>query len=265
LQVQINGLDSDCFPSESPGLTAIKPLAEDVDEIRISKQTADKLFKALPKNGYIPALQNAYVGQDGDKPVIAVTDLESSQIFRTEEVTGQFPDLDALKKDYPKARVCIDAYYLNELCKVLRDFHGLKQGESPIILELWGESDAVVMSAKNDDGQKLRAYLMPMTFDDKAYRFRTPQELAKETERVAKEQAEAEQAEVEALKKAEEAPNPHEQEEAEEDKDALSSYVKEEDDPAQQPDTGEDLDTSHLDEPDRGLSDPDAGKTFDSE
>lgn len=197
LQVQINGLDSDCFPSESPGLTAIKPLDKDVDEIRISKQTADKLFKALPKNGYIPALNNAYVGQDGDKPVIAVTDLESSQIFRTEEPHGAFPDLEALKKDYPKAKVCIDAYYLNELCKVLRDFHGLKQGESPIILELWGQGDAVVISAKNDEGQKLRAYLMPMTFEDKEFRFRTPQELKKEAE---KETVEAE-----------EAPNPEEQ------------------------------------------------------
>lgn len=208
LQVQINGLDNDCFPSSSPGLTAIKPLDEDIDEIRLSKQTADKLFKALPKNGFIPALRNAYVGQDGDKPVVAVTDLESSQIFRTEEVNGAFPDLDALKKEYPKARVCIDAYYLNELCKVLRDFHGLKQGDSPIILELWGESDAVVLSAKNDEGQKLRAYLMPMTFEDKEFRFRTPEALKAEAEREAKETAEAE-----ALKTAEaEAPNPHEEE-----------------------------------------------------
>lgn len=207
LQVQINGLDNDCFPDQAPGLTAIKPLDEDVDEIRLSKQTADKLFKALPKNGFIPALRNAYVGQDGDKPVVAVTDLESSQVFRTEENVGAFPDLDALKKDYPKARVCVDAYYLNELCKVLRDFHGLKQGESPVILELWDKNDAVVMSARNDEGQKLRAYLMPMTFDDKEFLFRTPGELKAEAEREAKETAEAE-----ALKKAEaEAPNPHEQ------------------------------------------------------
>ncbi len=276
LRVQTNGLENAAFPSQVPGLTAIKPVDKDVEEIRLSKQTADKLFKALPKNGLLPVLQNAYIGQDDDKPVIAVTDLDSSQIFRTEEVTGQFPDLDALKKEEPpKARVCLDAFYLNEMCKVLRDFHSLKQGDCPILFELWEKGDCIVMSARNDTGQKLKAYLMPMDFDEDEFQFRTPEQLEKEAERRAKEQ--------EAAAKA---PGPHEIEpdgpDIDEPEDALSNIYKgddvmttppenvglkpETDEDPEDIDTGEDLDTSHLDEkPDRGLSDPDAGKTFDSE
>ena len=275
LRVQTNGLENAAFPSQVPGLTAIKPVNEDVEEIRLSKQTADKLFKALPKNGLLPVLQNAYIGQDDDKPVIAVTDLDSSQIFRTEEVTGQFPDLDALKKsEEPKARVCLDAFYLNEMCKVLRDFHTIKQGECPILFELWEKGDCIVMSARNDTGQKLKAYLMPMEFDEDEFQFRTPEQLEKEAERRAKEQEEAAKA-----------PGPHENEpdgpDIDEPQDALSNIyqgddvmttppenvgLKPDDEDPDRHDTGEDLDTSHLDEkPDRGLSDPDAGKTFDSE
>ncbi len=191
LRVQLNGIENDAFPSQVPGLTAIKPVAEDVEEIRLSKFTADKLFKALPKNGHLPVLQNAYIGQDDDKPVIAVTDLDSSQIFRTEQVTGEFPNLDVLKKDEePKARVCLDAFYLNEMCKVLRDFHSIKQGDCPILFELWEKGDCIVMSARNDTGQKLKAYLMPMEFDEAEFQFRTPEQIEKEAERRAKEQEE---------------------------------------------------------------------------
>ena len=191
LRVQTNGIENDAFPSEVPGLKAIKAVNGDIDEIRLSKQTADKLFKALPKNGLLPVLQNAYIGQDGDKPVIAVTDLDSSQVFRTEEVSGQFPDLDVLKKEEePKARVCLDAFYLNEMCKVLRDFHSIKQGDCPILFELWEKGDCIVMSARNDTGQKLKAYLMPMDFDGKEFQFRTPEQLKEEADRRAKEQEE---------------------------------------------------------------------------
>jgi len=219
LRVQLNGIENEAFPSQVPGLTAIKPVAEDVEEIRLSKLTADKLFKALPKNGHLPVLQNAYIGQDDDKPVIAVTDLDSSQIFRTEQVNGQFPDLDALKKEEPpKARVCLDAYYLNEMCKVLRDFQGLKQGESPILFELWDKGDCIVMSARNDTGQKLKAYLMPMDYSDDEFQFRTPEQLEKEAERRAKEleEIEARGKEREAQTEAQEEENP----------DALSSIYK---------------------------------------
>jgi hypothetical protein len=267
LRVQTNGIESDAFPSEVPGLKAIKTVNGDVEEIRLSKQTADKLFKALPKNGLLPVLQNAYIGQDGDKPVIAVTDLDSSQVFRTEEVTGQFPDLDVLKKDEePKARVCLDAFYLNEMCKVLRDFHSIKQGDCPILFELWEKGDCIVMSARNDTGQKLKAYLMPMDFDDDEFQFRTPEQLKKEAERRAKEQEEQVKEQEEREAKAE-APT-------QEPEDALNSHYQGDDvmktppeniglpdtddedpDAHEEPpnddeveDTGEDLDTSHLDE-----------------
>jgi hypothetical protein len=220
LRVQTNGIENDAFPSEVPGLKAIKPVNGDIEEIRLSKQTADKLFKALPKNGLLPVLQNAYIGQDGDKPVIAVTDLDSSQVFRTEEVTGQFPDLDVLKKEEaPKARVCLDAFYLNEMCKVLRDFHSIKQGDCPILFELWDKEDCIVMSARNDTGQKLKAYLMPMAFDGDEFQFRTPEQLKKEAERRAKEQEEQvkEQEEREAKAEAPTQPEPE---------DALSSHYQ---------------------------------------
>jgi len=222
LRVQTNGIESDAFPSEVPGLKAIKPVNGDVEEIRLSKLTADKLFKALPKNGLLPVLQNAYIGLDDDKPVIAVTDLDSSQIFRTEEVNGQFPDLDVLKKEEePKARVCLDAYYLNEMCKVLRDFHSIKQGDCPILFELWDKEDCIVMSARNDTGQKLKAYLMPMAFDEDEFQFRTPEELEKEAARRVKERGEQDMAE--ALRQHQQA---EAEEEEEEDPDALNSHYQ---------------------------------------
>lgn len=246
LRVQTNGIESDAFPSQVPGLNTLKPV-EDVEEIRLSKQTADKLFKALPKNGLLPILQTALVAQDDDKPVIAVTDLESSQIFRTEEVNGNFPELDHLDKtEEPKARVCLDAYYLNEMCKVLRDFQGIKQGESPIIFELWDKEDCIVMSARNEHGQKLRAYLMPMAFDDEDFRFLTPGQLAKEAERRAKEREEQAKAEAEREAQAQ-------AQEEEEQQDALAEFTPPE--AAPQEYQGDDVMTTP--EENLGLSDDD--------
>ncbi|TDI17455.1 MAG: hypothetical protein E2P05_02270 [Acidobacteria bacterium] len=168
VEVQTNGEDPNLFPSKSAGMKAITPVADDVEEIRISKETADGIFKALPRNGHLPVLQNAMVGADGEDSVIAVTDLDSSRIFRAHGPSGNFPDLDAVRpKQEPVAAFFMDAYLLNELLKVIRDFKGIKRQESCLLFEVY-ENDLkkgnlpISVHAKNETGQKLRALVMPM-------------------------------------------------------------------------------------------------------
>ena len=226
VEVQTNGEDPTMFPSEVAGMKAISPVGDDVEEIRISKETADGIFKALPKNGHLPVLQNAMVGADGDDSVIAVTDLDSSRIFRAHGPSGNFPDLDAVRpKQEPLAAFFLDAYLLNELLKVIRDFKGTRRQESCLLFEVY-ENDLkkgnspISVHAKNETGQKLRALIMPMhgeNADD--FRFKTEAQIE------ADEKAAREAEEAAAL---EEAKRQHEaslEEEEEEPEDALQQLA----------------------------------------
>ena len=225
VEVQTNGEDPTMFPSEVAGMKAISPVGDDVEEIRISKETADGIFKALPKNGHLPVLQNAMVGADGDDSVIAVTDLDSSRIFRAHGPSGNFPDLDAVRpKQEPLAAFFLDAYLLNELLKVIRDFKGTRRQESCLLFEVY-ENDLkkgnspISVHAKNETGQKLRALIMPMHGEDADdFRFKTEEQIE------ADEKAAREAEEAAAL---EEAKRQHEAslEEEEEPEDALQQLA----------------------------------------
>jgi len=162
----------------------IEPVSDEVEEIRISKQTAEGIFKALPKNGHLPVLQNAMVGADGVECVLAVTDLDSSRIFRAHGPNGNFPDLDAVRpKEEPLAAFFLDAYLLNELLKVIRDFKGIKKQESCLLFEVY-ENDLkkgnkpISVHAANDTGQRLRALIMPMHGQDADdFRFQSEEQI----------------------------------------------------------------------------------------
>lgn len=234
VEVQTNGQDPTMFPSGSAGMKAIEPVSDQVEEISISKETADGIFKALPKNGHLPVLQNAMVGADGVECVLAVTDLDSSRIFKAQAPNSNFPDLDKVRpQEEPLASFTLDAYLLNELLKVIRDFKGVKREESPLLFEVY-ENDPkgnkpLSVAAVNDTGQRLRALVMPMHgHDPKDFRFKTE-------EQIDAEQKEAREAEHKAAY--EEAQR--QSEAAEEDKE--SSYMMEEDDPAQQQDALQEL------------------------
>lgn len=197
VEVQTNGEDPTMFPSEVAGMKAISPVADDVEEIRISKETADGIFKALPKNGHLPVLQNAMVGADGDDSVIAVTDLDSSRIFRAHGPNGNFPDLDAVRpKQEPLAAFFLDAYLLNELLKVIRDFKGTKRQESCLLFEVYDNdlkkgNSPISVHAKNETGQRLRALIMPMHGEDADdFRFKTEEQIEAD-EKAAREAEEA--------------------------------------------------------------------------
>jgi len=219
VEVQTNGADPTMFPSEVAGMKAITPVGDDVEEIRISKETADGIFKALPRNGHLPVLQNAMVGADGEDSVIAVTDLDSSRIFRAHGPDGNFPDLDKVRpKEEPLATFTLDAYLLNELLKVIRDFNGIKRQESPLLFEVY-ENDPkgnkpISFHAKNTTGQKMRGLIMPMHgHNAEDFRFKTEKQIDAEQQK-AREAAEA--------AAVEEATRQHEEAEEEaEDQDAL--------------------------------------------
>jgi len=184
VEVQTNGDDPTMFPSGSAGMKAIEPVSDQVEEIRISKETAEGIFKALPKNGHLPVLQNAMVGADGCECVLAVTDLDSSRIFKAQsETNGNFPDLDAVRpKEEPLASFTLDAYLLNELLKVMRDFNGIKRQETPLLFEVY-ENDPkgnkpISFHAKNSTGQKMRGLIMPMHgHNAEDFRFQTEEEI----------------------------------------------------------------------------------------
>jgi len=230
VEVQTNGQDPTMFPSEVAGMKAIEPVSDEVEEIRISKETADGIFKALPKNGHLPVLQNAMVGADGEDSVIAVTDLDSSRIFKAHGANGNFPDLDKVRpQEEPLASFTLDAYLLNEILKVMRDFNGIKRQETPLLFEVY-ENDPkgnkpISFHAKNDTGQRMRGLIMPMHgHDPKDFRFQSEEQI------VAQEKAAQEAEEAAAV---EEAKRQHEA--------AESSYMMEEDDPAQQKDALQEL------------------------
>ena len=220
VEVQTNGDDPTMFPSEVAGMKAISPVEDDVEEIRISKETADGIFKALPKNGHLPVLQNAMVGADGEDSVIAVTDLDSSRIFRAHGPNGNFPDRDAVRpKQEPLAAFFLDAYLLNELLKVIRDFKGTKRQESCLLFEVY-ENDLkkgnspISVHAKNETGQKLRALIMPMHGEDADdFRFKTEEQI--EADEKAAREAEEAAALVEAKRQHEQQQQEAEEEEPE--------------------------------------------------
>lgn len=184
VEVQTNGEDPTMFPSEVAGMKAIGPVSDQVEEIRISKETADGIFKALPKNGHLPVLQNAMVGADGCECVLAVTDLDSTRIFKAQSgQNGNFPDLDKVRPtEEPLASFTLDAYLLNELLKVMRDFNGIKRQETPLLFEVY-ENDPkgnkpISFHAKNDTGQKMRGLIMPMHgHNAEDFRFQTEEEI----------------------------------------------------------------------------------------
>jgi len=219
VEVQTNGQDPTMFPSEVAGMKAIGPVDDDVEEISITKETADGIFKALPKNGNLPVLQNAMVGADGDDSVLAVTDLDSSRIFKAHGPNSNFPDLDAVRpKQEPLAAFFMDAYLLNELLKVVRDFKGTKRQESCLLFEVY-ENDLkkgnspISVHAKNETGQRLRALVMPMHGEDADdFRFKSEEQI--EADQKAAREAAAQEPE----------PDDHQG----------NSYVMEEDDPQQQ-------------------------------
>lgn len=229
VEVQTNGDDPTMFPSEVAGMKAITPVGDDVEEIRISKETADGIFKALPRNGHLPVLQNAMVGADGDDPVIAVTDLDSSRIFKAHGPNGNFPDLDKVRPtEEPLASFTLDAYLLNELLKVMRDFNGIKRQETPMLFEVY-ENDPkgnkpISFHAKNSTGQKMRGLIMPMHgHNAEDFRFQTEEQIdaqRKETREA------AEIAAVEEAKRQDESLHlVEEEEEDEEEQDALQELV----------------------------------------
>ena len=229
LEVQTNGEDPTMFPSGSAGMKAIEPVSDEVEEISISKETADGIFKALPKNGHLPVLQNAMVGADGCECVLAVTDLDSSRIFKAQSPNSNFPDLDKVRPtEEPLATFTLDAYLLNELLKVMRDFNGIKRQETPLLFEVY-ENDPkgnkpISFHAKNDTGQKMRGLIMPMHgHNAEDFRFKTKEEIEADWQK-AREAADL--AAIEEVKRQER------QDAGEEEED--NGYMMEEDDPTQQ-------------------------------
>jgi len=214
VEVQTNGEDPTMFPSEVAGMKAIGPVSDEVEEIRISKETADGIFKALPKNGHLPVLQNAMVGADGVECVLAVTDLDSTRIFRAHGPNGNFPDLDKVRPtEEPLASFTLDAYLLNELLKVMRDFNGIKRQETPLLFEVY-ENDPkgnkpISFHAKNDTGQRMRGLIMPMHgHDPDDFRFQSEEQIEAQQQeaREAADKAAVEEATLHLVEEEEEEP-----------------------------------------------------------
>jgi hypothetical protein len=231
VEVQLNRDDPDQFPTQAAGMKAISQVSDEVEEIRVSKPAAEGVFKALPKNAFLPVLQKAMVGANGDDdPVLAVTDLDSSRIFKTEKSSGQFPDLEAVRpKEEPLAAFVLDAYLLSEFLKVIRDFKSLKAQDSPLVFEVYDNEPGkgtkpISIHAKNDEGHRLRALVMPMQLDHvDDFRFKTEEQLEAEWQKELEAAKEAAKAQVE-----EEEANQDEQDDDASEKDALQELADEE-------------------------------------
>lgn len=127
----------------------------------MSKTTAERVAKAIPKDRVIPVLNHAAVSVDSESGEVtaAVTDLSTPQVFSQPKLSGQFPNSEQLwPKTDPITEVTLNPDYMIALAKAAKQL-----GANRVTLKLYGPDKALYFEAKGDEGQKLDGLLMPMT------------------------------------------------------------------------------------------------------
>lgn len=178
--VQLGDTDHKAFPV----IAGVEPL--DPDALMIPKDTADKVWKSLPKKSTLPVLQEAMIGQNGQEfPVIVTTDLDNSQQFKTGDPAQTFPNLDMVMPPKGKivGRITLDLHILEKIVKVLKDFSGSKPEETPVSIVVYEDKEErgepstlpAMMYADNGTGQRIRIAVMPMKSKGSDYDWNSPE------------------------------------------------------------------------------------------
>lgn len=153
---------------------------ENITPFLLPLDAAQKIAKAMPQNERIPVLNTALVaaspvhGENPKPATIAVTDLDTPQVFKPRCLNGQFPNVDdVIPKDEPAFEIVLPAHYLAKLAKAAGDFSDLRgTGENSdeyLLLQMWDRSKAVVIRTRNTETeQDWFAMLMPVKFGSKS-------------------------------------------------------------------------------------------------
>lgn len=148
-----------------PQIEGFEPLAQ-AESMLLDRDTALKIEKAMPKNENIPVLNHANVGKPGETTLnLAVTDLDSTQIFKPRKITGQFPNWKAvLPTGEPVVEIAFSADYLMQLARAAAAFTSLEcNGGAMVRLRLYGSDKAALFETVNTDTeQKWTGVLMPV-------------------------------------------------------------------------------------------------------
>lgn len=155
-------VSGDGFKSESfPVVPNAAPATNEFKPFMVSAELAAKIAKATPTKEHIPVLNHSAIGIDGENRTIAVTDLESPQVFNaTKQPDGQFPNTDAVIPRWEKAtaRFCVNAEYLADIAAFAAQFD--RKRPVSIVVSLYEEQKAIRFDAEHD-GQGYTAVLMP--------------------------------------------------------------------------------------------------------
>jgi DNA polymerase III sliding clamp (beta) subunit (PCNA family) len=144
----------------------------------LSKDAINKIEKAIPKESTIPALSHVAVGEktDGDTLSLAVTDLDTAQVFKPRKMTGQFPNWKAvIPQSEPIFEIEVDAEYLAEMAKAAAQFTDDKQHHA-VRLRFYKKFGAPIVfeAVRENTEQTFLGLLMPLDagLDDKLARLK---------------------------------------------------------------------------------------------
>jgi len=159
------GVEDSAFPT----IEGFKP--NGFSRALIPLAIAKEIEKAIPKKTTIPILGHAAISSettdDGQKVTVCVTDLDNTRIMPIREVTGQFPNWQAVfpKKD-PVLDISFDAELLKRIATAASKFSDKTRGPAPIRLRFYGPNEAMRFDCTND-GQEMNGLAMPLRADVK--------------------------------------------------------------------------------------------------
>lgn len=135
----------------------------------LAKETASTVAKSIPKKTTIPVLTcagicDALTPNEPSTRMIAVTDLQSPQVWQTVPLSGTFPNWQAVMPRWEKAtsRITLNAEYLAQIAKFAAQFNDRTHA---VTLSFYGEDNAVRFDASDGEGQAMTAVCMPMRAD----------------------------------------------------------------------------------------------------
>ncbi len=126
---------------------------------------AKEIEKAIPKNGTIPILRNAWLGDNTNEEYIEFisTDLETHRPIKARKIEAKYPNTEAvLPKTPPNMSIGFNPDLMIKLCQQFK-----KMKINAVKLDLRGITEAMALSGQCPETlQKIEALLMPIKIDD---------------------------------------------------------------------------------------------------
>lgn len=160
--VEWNEPEPDKYPTLE-GLPHEKPDKPNVEGTMVPVSAWEKACKAIPKMKFRPVLEHAIFDETDSETVrMGATDLETVEKFESRKLEGHYPEFDTIVPtdltDY--VTLGVSPALLCETVKVVETIVG--KGV-PVRLHVPSDGNAaIVVEAKNDDGIKAKAILMPV-------------------------------------------------------------------------------------------------------